>query len=125
MNDAQLTIYASSVFIVSVLVLLLFDSFALWFLTRRFSFSKYGYRYALIIAVISEGLSFVTQKLNNNLFLLLFFIIDAVLVKLIYAEDWRKSFIVSVIWWILRFVFIYISGVILSIFSSFTSLTSH
>ncbi len=107
-------------YVLSMFVLvLIINSLILWFLTKKFGFKKNDYQFALLVTFITAFVSlfFVfSAPIWMEIWMFpVYFILDVVLIYLIYPASLGDSVKVGLIWWILSaFVSLFI-GVVISL----------
>jgi hypothetical protein len=107
--------YVIGIFIFTII----FNSLILWFLTKKFSFSKSKYEYALLVTFVAAFVSlffeFSVPIWMEVWMLPIYFLIDVVLIYLIYPESIVKSLKTGFIWWVLAIVVGLVLGLIIGL----------
>jgi hypothetical protein len=106
---------------------LIFNSLILWFLTKRFSFKKNGYGYALLVTFITAFISLVfefTAPMEMEIWMFpLYYVADVILIYMIYPVSLGQSLKVGFMWWILAAFVSLIMGVVIGLILSAIGIT--
>jgi len=98
---------------------LMFNSLILWFLTKRFGFKRNNYEYALLVTFIVACISLFfefTIPLSMEMWMFpMYYVIDVVLIYLVYPESLVKCLKIGLVWWILATVVGLVLGLIIGI----------
>ncbi len=115
-------------YVLSMFVLvLIINSLILWFLTKKFGFRKNDYQFALVVTFITAFVSlfFVfTAPVWMEIWMFpVYFILDVVLIYLIYPASLGDSIKVGLIWWILSAFVSLLLGVVISLVLTIIGIT--
>lgn len=107
-------------YVISMFILaLMFNSFILLLLTKKFGFKKTGYEYALLVTFITGFISllfgFFVPIVAEMWLFPAYFAMDVVLIYLIYPESLAKSVKTGFVWWLLAAVVSSVLGLVIGI----------
>lgn len=116
-------------YVISMFILMLiFSSLILLFLTKKFKFKKTNYTYAFIVTFVTAFVSLLfefTVPIGFELMVFpIYFVIDVVLIYLIYPETMEKSLKVGFIWWVISIILSLVLGLVIGFVLSAIGITT-
>ena len=121
MNQTPAEAYGVPFTIITFLFALFTNTYIIWYLSKRFKFERNDIKYGLTVAFITSFVSFImTYTVPIYIFwsMIIYpisFIIDTVLIKLVYNQNWKISLKMVLFWYIIAIPFSIVFGIFLGL----------